>query len=200
MKKISLALFLLVVLAAPLLRADDDYGGYESSSSNRRGFSVGFGPIGNIFLIDTLPIMDPGIGGHVFFDYRFHQNVAFETSFFISNQEGANVSKPDGSILLLGMPTFDIKYYYLNHSKWDPYFSTGVGFYMITEGDSENSTGGVGLGAQLGVGLDYRLTELVSFGLQGTFRSISFISSTGTPSNSRAVFPYSLQANVAFHF
>jgi hypothetical protein len=167
----------------------------------RQGFAVGVGPAGNIYLIDTVPVMDPGIGGHVFFDYRFAEQFSFTTSFLITTQNGTNVSKGDNGMLFLGMPTFDFKYYFLkNDPKFDPYAAVGVGLYWLTEGSVGNSTGGVGLGAQLGLGFDYYFTDVVSAGFEGLFRSIGLITNFGTPSASTAIFPFSLLGNVAFHF
>ena len=167
----------------------------------RQGFAVGLGPIGNIYLIDTIPIMDPGIGGHVFFNYRFQEQFAFETSFLITTQSGTNVSAGDSGILFLGMPTFDLKYYFLkNDPRFDPYVGVGLGLYWLTEGSVGNSTGGLGLGAQLDVGCDFYITSTISVGLEGVFRSIGLITNFGTPSASTAIFPYSLLGNVAFHF
>lgn len=167
----------------------------------RQGFAVGIGPVGNIYLIDTIPIMDPGIGGHVFFNYRFADQFAFETSFIITTQDGTNVSAGDNGMLFLGMPTFDFKYYFLkNDPRFDPFAAVGVGLYWLTEGSTGNSTGGLGLGAQLGLGFDFYITDRISTGFQGMFRSIGLITNFGTPSASTAIFPFSLQGNVAFHF
>ncbi|MBI1910050.1 MAG: hypothetical protein HYS22_07775 [Deltaproteobacteria bacterium] len=197
MKKLAVGLALFLTLATPCLQADEG----EGYDGGRRGFTVGFGPIGNIYVIDTLPIMDPGIGGYVYFDYRFHPQVAFETSFFVSSQDADNVSKADGNILLLGIPAFDIKLYFRDgEPRWDPYASTGIGVYILTEGNVSNSTGGAGIGAQVSLGFDYYLNSLISLGFQGAFRSVGVITNFGTPSASTAIFPYSLQGNVAFHF
>lgn len=193
MRRFVLALCLIAALFLP------------RHSEGRQGFTIGLGPVGNIFLIDTIPILDPGIGGSMFFQYRFHEQVAFETTFLLSAQDGdgtpATAANDDTGILFLGMPVFDIKLYLLSgDSRWDPYLATGLGMYWLTEGRLGNSTGGVGLGSQIGVGFDYFLTEIVSFGFQGVFRSVAVITNLGTPSGSTAIFPYSLMGNVAFHF
>lgn len=167
----------------------------------RQGFAIGMGPIGNIYLIDTIPVMDPGVGGHVFFNYRFAEQVSFETSFLMTTQDGTDVSANDGGILFFGMPTFDVKFYFLTGDpRFDPFVATGLGLYWVTEGSTGNSTGGIGLGAQLGLGFDYYFTDQVSAGFAGVFRSIALITNLGTPSASTAIFPYSLLGNVAFHF
>ena len=167
----------------------------------RQGFAVGMGPIGNIYLIDTIPIMDPGVGGHVFFNYRFGDQFAFETSFIVTSQDGTNVSAGDNGMLFMGMPAFDFKYYFLkNDPRFDPFAAVGVGLYWLTEGSAGNSTGGMGLGAQIGVGSDFYITDVISLGFEGIFRSIGLITNFGTPSASTAIFPFSLQGNVAFHF
>lgn len=200
MKSCLSTLLFFSILTFSLPAQADDYGGYGSYSSGRRGFTVGFGPIGNIFIIDTTPVLDAGAGGWLFFDYRFHQNVSFQSSFFISSQDADGISSADGNTLLLGMPCFDVKYYFLNDPHWDPFFSTGVGMYFLTEGNVENDTGGVGMGSQLGVGFDYHLTELLSLGFQGVFRTAGIITSLSGSNQSAAIYPYSLQANIGFHF
>ncbi|QQR79909.1 MAG: outer membrane beta-barrel protein [Deltaproteobacteria bacterium] len=188
MKKIFCAIFLLSCFIF-------------SRAEARQGFAVGVGPVGNIFLIDTTPILEPGVGGHVFFNYRFAEQVAFETTFLISSQNGTNISKGDNGILLLGMPTLDLKYYFLKDDPaWDPYAVLGIGSYWVTEGSVGNATGGLGLGAQMGLGFDYYLSDQFSLGFSGIFRSIGLITDFGTPSSSTALFPFSLMGNVAFHF
>ncbi len=172
-----------------------------AEAQDRRGFAVGMGPVGNVYVIDTVPVMDPGIGGYTFFQYRFLEQLAFQAGFMITTQGGSSVSANDDSILFLGMPTIDLKYYFLTgDSAFDPFISLGTGFYILTEGDVSNNSGGVGIGANLGVGVDYYVTQTISVGFEGVFRSIGIISDLGTPSNSTAIFPYSLMANVAFHF
>jgi hypothetical protein len=171
------------------------------SSEARQGFSVGFGPMGNIFLIDTQPTLDPGIGGYAFFNYRFQEQFAFETKFLLTTQDGTGTSEGDNGILLLGMPTFDLKFYLLkNDPRFDPYLATGLGLYWLTEGSDSNDSGGIGLGAQIGVGFDFYVTDTISTGFEGVFRSIGMITDLDTPSSSTAIFPYSLMGNVAFHF
>ncbi len=174
---------------------------WATPAQARRGFSVGLGPVGNIFLIDTIPVLDPGIGGYTFFQYRFAEQFAFQTGFFITRQSGTNVSSGDSGILLLGMPTLDLKFFFLTgEPRIDPFISLGTGMYFLTEGSISDDTGGIGVGTNLGIGFDYYVTEIVSLGFEGVFRTIGIISDFGTPSRSSALFPYSLMANVAFHF
>jgi len=190
-----MSFFKKIVLAAAL------FAFIPISAEARQGFAVGLGPAGNIFLIDTVPVLDPGFGGHVFFNYRFAEQFAFETSFMITTQNGTNVSSGDNGILFMGMPTFDLKYYFLkNDPKFDPYAGVGIGLYWLTEGSRGDSTGGFGLGAQIDVGFDYYLTDVISLGFEGVFRSIGLITNFGTPSASTSLFPYTLLGNIAFHF
>lgn len=167
----------------------------------RRGFAVGLGPVGNIYLIDTIPIMEPGYGGYTYFQYRFAEQFAFQAGFLITRQNGQNVSSGDNGILFLGMPTIDLKFYFLTGDPaFDPFVSLGTGLYFLTEGTNDDKSGGIGVGTNLGVGFDYFFTTSVSAGFEGVFRTIGIISDFGTPSSSSAIFPYSLMANVAFHF
>lgn len=170
----------------------------------RQGFTISLGPIGNIFLIDTIPVLDAGVGGHFSFDYRFQDQLSFQTTFFISSQDGSDGGTPaaaDNGILFLGMPTFDVKYYLLKDDpRLDPYMGTGVGLYWLSEGSNDNNTGGTGLGAQIVVGLDYYLTDVISLGFSGVFRSVALITSLSSPATSVAIFPYSLNGSIGFHF
>jgi outer membrane protein W len=175
--------------------------GAAKESEARRGFAIGLGGVGNIYLIDTLPVMNPGYGGYTFFQYRFSDAFAFETGFMITNQNGTNVSAGDSGILFLGMPTIDLKFYFLQGDpRFDPFISLGTGLYILTEGKSSDDSGGIGVGTNLGVGFDYFMTPVISLGFQGVFRTIGIISDFGTPSKSAAIFPYSLMGNIAFHF
>lgn len=170
----------------------------------RQGFGIALGPVGNIYLIDTTPVMDPGVGGAMSFQYRFHEQAAFETTFLMTSQDGDTDGRgtaDDTGILFLGMPIFDVKFFlFSGDPRWDPYIATGLGLYWLTEGDNSNNTGGTGLGAQLGLGFDYYVSDILSLGFQGVYRSVAIITSLGTPSSSVAIFPYSLMGNVTFHF
>ncbi|MBI2083215.1 MAG: hypothetical protein HYT76_06560 [Deltaproteobacteria bacterium] len=172
---------------------------FSPSLWGRQGFSIGLGPVGNIYLVDTIPILDPGVGGFMSFQYRFHEQVAFETTFLMTAQDASRPT--DRSIIFLGMPVFDIKLYFLSGDpRFDPYAGTGVGLYWLTEGSVSNNTGGAGMGAQLDVGFDYYLAEFISLGFEGVFRSIAFVTDFGTPSVSQASLPYSLMGKASFHF
>ncbi|MBI2980945.1 MAG: hypothetical protein HYY44_01340 [Deltaproteobacteria bacterium] len=167
--------------------------------SARQGFSIGLGPVGNIYLIDTIPVLDPGVGGFMSFEYRFHEQVAFETAFVMTTQDASRPT--DRDIIFLGMPVFDIKLYFLSGDpKFDPYAGTGIGLYWLTEGSLSNNSGGTGMGAQLDLGFDYYLTDFISLGFEGVFRSIAFVTDFGTPSVSQASLPYSLLGKASFHF
>lgn len=167
----------------------------------RRGFAVGLGPVGNIYLIDTTPVLDPGIGGYTYFQYRFAEQLAFQASFLITTQNGSDVSAGDTGILFLGMPTLDLKFFLLTgQPRFDPFVGLGTGLFILTEGTVGDNSGGIGVGTNILVGFDYYLTQSISLGFEGTFRTIGIISDFGTPSNSSALFPYSLMANIAFHF
>lgn len=161
--------------------------------------------MGNIFLVDTSPQLDPGPGGGVSFDYRLNSRFSIETTVLVTTHSGIGTSSGDGSIEFLGIPTVDLKYYFLNQEgKFEPYVAAGVGAYAISEGSREDGTNGVGMGSQLSVGVDYYVSESFSLGFEGTFRSIAIISSLSAPgtgeSNATALLPYTLAAKVGFHF
>jgi len=169
-----------------------------SASGN---FSFGVGPIGNIYVVDARPELDPGVGGQFFFDYRWSPQFSTQFGFFLSVQDGAGISSGDNDVLLLGMPTFDLKFYILsNPSRWDPYGLLGVGLFTLTEGTSSNGTKGFGVGADVGIGTDFYVTERFSVGLTAIFRSIGIIDSTNRHDNGTALFPFSMMGNMAYHF
>jgi hypothetical protein len=173
-----------------------------SQADARRGFAIGLGPVGNIFVIDTAPIMDPGVGGYTYFQYRFEEQLAFQANFMITTQDGDDSSgNSDSGVLFLGMPTIDLKFFlFRDNAQWDPYISLGTGLYILTEGSRNNGTGGVGMGASIGIGTDYYISPAISVGVEGVFRTIGIITDLDTPSGSAAIFPYGLNANIAFHF
>ena len=181
-----------VVLASTLLCSLPTWAG----SGN---FTVGAGAVGNLFMVDTRPEMDPGVGGFAYLDYRWSPQLSTTFSVIVTTENGTGPDKGDDSIQFLGIPTFDIKYYFISHtSRWDPYVHTGVGFYTITEGSKNNGTLAMGIGANLGTGVDYYLNDTWSLGLDATYRSIGLLDSFGGPGT--AVFPLSLSGQVGYHF
>ena len=169
----------------------------------RKNYTLGIGPAGNIWLFDTFPQLDPGVGGTVFFDYRYHPKFSTEVSVAVTSQDGAGISAADGSVEYFAIPTIDFKYYFLDeYGLWDPYAGIGFGFYLIGGGRSNDDSGGVGLGNQLILGTDYYLSDEFSIGFKGTYHSIGLIHSLdgGTNHDATAVIPYSLTGKIAFHW
>ncbi len=164
-------------------------------------FTVGIGPAGNVYVVDSSPELDPGIGGYLFFDYRWSPQFSTQVSVLVTTQDGTGISDGDGGIEFLGIPTFDLKFYLFSEpSRWDPYGLIGLGVYAVTEGSQNNGTWAVGVGADIGLGTDFYLTEKWSLGLQFIFRSIGLIDSTSGSNNGTALFPFSMLGNVAYHF
>jgi len=172
-----------------------------AQSTTAGNFTVGLGPMGNIYVVDTNPELDPGIGGYVYFDYRWSPQFSTQVSVLVTTQDGTGISAGDGGIEFLGIPTFDLKFYIFNTpSRWDPYGLIGMGVYATTEGSVDNGTWAVGIGANLGLGTDFYITERWSVGLAAIFRSIGLITSTSGNNNGTALFPFSMMGNVAYHF
>lgn len=164
-------------------------------------FSVGFGPVGNIYVVDSNPELDPGVGGYLYFDYRWSPQFSTQFGVLVTTQDGTGISAGDGGIEFLGIPTFDLKFYILREpSRWDPYGLIGIGVYATTEGSVNNGTWALGVGADIGLGTDFYITEQWSVGLAAIFRSIGLIDSTGGSNNGTALFPFSIMGNVAYHF
>ena len=171
------------------------------AGSSGGNFSVGLGPVGNIYVVDSNPQLDPGVGGYVYFDYRWSPQFSTQLGVVVTTQDGSGISNGDNGIEFLGIPTFDLKFYiFSDPSRWDPYGLIGMGVYAVTEGTNKNGTTAVGIGANLGLGCDFYVTEAISVGLAGMFRSIGLIDSTNGANNGTSLFPFSMMGNVAYHF
>jgi hypothetical protein len=85
-------------------------------------------------------------------------------------------------------------------SRWDPYALLGFGFFILTEGSTDNGTTAIGVGSNLGLGLDYYFTEHISVGVSAIFRAIAMIQSFGGDHNGSALFPFSMAGNFSYHF
>lgn len=164
-------------------------------------FSMGLGPVGNVYIVDSNPELDPGVGGYVYFDYRWSPQFSTQVGVIVTTQDGTGISNGDAGIEFLGIPTFDLKFFLLSsESRWDPYGLLGMGVYAISEGTNTNGTTAVGVGANVGIGSDYYLTERISVGLAFVYRSIGLIDSTNGSNNGTALFPFSVMGNVAWHW
>lgn len=193
MKKIFASVLTVLTLTA--------YGVSAQAGSAAGNYSVGLGPVGNIYVVDSRPELDPGVGGYVYFDYRWSPQFSTQFGVIVTTQDGTGISNGDNGIEFLGIPTFDLKFYFMSEpSRWDPYGLIGMGVYAITEGSASNGTVAVGIGANLGLGTDYYLTERFSIGLAAVFRSIGLIDSVSGSNNGTALFPFSMMGNVAYHF
>lgn len=189
------ALFIIAVTAAILANQIAHAG---SAAGN---FTIGLGPLGNVFIVDSNPELDPGVGGYVFLDYRWSPQFSTQFGVVVTTEDGTGISNGDNGIEFLGIPTFDLKFYILSEpSRWDPYGLLGMGVYAVTEGTAKNGTTAIGVGANLGLGCDFYVTERFSVGLAAVFRSIGLIDSTSGANNGTALFPFSMMGNVAYHF
>jgi hypothetical protein len=75
-----------------------------------------------------------------------------------------------------------------------------MGFYAVSEGTINNGTIAFGIGANLGIGFDFYITEKFSLGFATIFRSIGLIDSIGGDRNGTSLFPLSLLGNLAYHW
>lgn len=183
-------LFALVLISSPSFAYDSYY--------NK---TVGGNVYGSIQLVDTLPEVDLGIGGGMFFDYRFNERFSIMLESFFTTQDGNGRSQAEGSIEMMAIPAITFKVYVLNGTaRLDPYFGVGIGFYGITEGSVSNNTGGFGLGAQVEVGVEYGLTENLMVGAGGTYRSVGIINSLSGTANATTYMPYTLFGRIGYRF
>ncbi|MBI2345482.1 MAG: hypothetical protein HYV03_01030 [Deltaproteobacteria bacterium] len=172
-----------------------------AGSATAEDLSVGIGPTGTIFVVDANPQLGPGVGGHIYLDYRWSPQVATQFSFFVTTQDGEGVSNGDNDILLFALPTVDFKYYPLSSpGKWDPYGLLGIGLFLTSEGSTGNGTTAFGIGANAGIGVDYLMTERLSLSFSSVFRSVGMINAPKGQNNGTAIFPFTLTGSIAYHF
>lgn len=158
-------------------------------------YTIGMGPVGNIYLTDRRPEMDPGVGALIYFDYRWSPELSTTATIMLLDEDGTNSDQGQNHIIFLGIPTFDVKYYFVaNPSRWDPFALAGIGYYVVTHGSNGRGAAS-GLGAQLGTGFDYYITSRLSLGITGYFRSLALLGSGSTGS-----FPLSFDGRLGFHF
>jgi outer membrane protein W len=197
--KRRIALIALIVFTA--LVAGRPAAAAESAPGAAGNFSFGIGPVGNIFVIDGSPELSPGVGGYLFFDYRWSPQFSTQFSVIVTTEDGKGISEGNDGIVWLGMPTFDLKFYILSEpSRWDPYGLIGVGGFAVTNGSKDDGTFAIGIGSDLGIGTDFYLTEKLSLGLTAMFRAIALIDSPSGKNQTKAIFPVSLMGNIAYHF
>lgn len=163
--------------------------------------TIGGTVYGSIPLVDTLPEVSLGIGGGMFFDYRFNERFSIMIESFFTTQDGNGRSNGEGSIEFMALPAVTFKMYVLNNAvNLDPYIGIGVGLYGMTEGSAANSTGGFGMGAQIEVGMEYHVAENLLAGVGGTYRSIGLINSLSGPANATVFMPYTLFGRIGYRF
>ncbi len=170
-------------------------------SARAENFSITAGGLGNIYVVDARPQLEPGVGGYFAFDYRWAPELSTTFSVLVTTQNGTGISAGNNNILVFGLPTVDFKYYPIPEaSHFDPFLVAGVGFYLVSDGSGGNGTQAAGMGAQAGVGCDFYFTQKLSFQTQGVFRSIALIDAASGNNNGTAIFPFSLQGGLSYHF
>ena len=170
----------------------------SQAAQARPGFSLGIQGIGNFFLTDSNPDLGIGPGGGIFFDYSFNQRWSIETDLFVTMHKGEGASTGDKDIFLLGVPTAELKFYLRGkENSVDPYILAGLGVYVLTEGSVSNNSGGVGLGGNFGIGVDFYLMQRLSLGLAAKFRPIAIIQGN---SQSTGLINFGLIGNLVWHF
>ncbi|MDO8528247.1 MAG: OmpW family outer membrane protein [Deltaproteobacteria bacterium] len=190
-KKMWLAVLLVCMTALPAIAAQKKSTGGGAAGN----YTIGMGPIGNFYLTDHHPEMSPGIGAIFYFDYRWAPELSTTTSVMMLMQNGTGSDKGENNIAFLGLPTFDVKYYFVtNPSRWDPYAAVGIGYYAVTAGARGRGFSS-GLGAQVGIGFDYYITKRISLGVSDYFRSVAMLGGGST-----GLFAQSISGNFGFHF
>jgi outer membrane protein W len=163
--------------------------------------TVGGNLYGSFQMADTLPVVDFGFGGGIFFDYRFNERFSFMIESVLTFQDGKDRSNGEGSIVFYGVPAFTFKCYVAGGKyRLDPYIGIGVGLYGLTEGSTDNNTGGLGLGAQIELGGDYLLSDNFLVGAGLTFREVGIINSLSGNANATAYMPLMIFGRIGYRF
>lgn len=200
LKRLTIFALALAFFALPAL-AEDDYDEPSSGGGIVNSRTLGGTIYGSVQLVDTLPTLDPGIGGGVFFDNRFNDRFSIAIEAFAITQDGDGASGAENSIEFLGIPTATIKLYLLGAtSKFDPYIGIGIGVYALTEGSIDNSSFGLGIGAQIETGLDYVLTDTLALSVGGVYRSVGLLNSLSGTANATTYMPYTLFGRIGYKF
>lgn len=171
---------------------------FAQTSFAKVGPSVGLMALGNFFLTESQPDLKIGPGGGLLFDYRFNQHWSVETDLFFSLHSGKGTFTGDKNIYLIGAPTFELKFYPRSReNSLDPYLLAGFGVYVLTEGTLDQNRGGVGVGGNFGMGVDFYLLERLSLGLAAKFRPIAVIQGN---SQSTGLINFGMIGNLIWHF
>lgn len=180
---------------------DDDFESGSGGGGIIHSRTFGGTIYGSIQLVDTLPTLDLGIGGGVFFDNRFNDRFSIAIESFAVTQDGKGASSAENSIEFLAIPTATIKLYLLGATtKLDPYVGIGIGLYLLTEGEVDNSSFGLGLGAQIETGLDYLITDTLTLSVGGVYRSVGLLNSFSGTANATTYMPYTLFGRIGYKF
>lgn len=172
-----------------------------SAPAFAENMSIGVGADGNFYLIDGRPQLDPGVGGHIYFDYRFAPQLSSQVSVHVTTENGNGITAGDNGILYFAIPSVDFKYYLFQSSgRFDPYAMLGVGFYLVSEGEQRNGSMAVGFGANAGLGFDFYLSPALSANANIAFRSIGLIDAPSGANNGSGLFPLTTSGGLAFHF
>jgi len=157
----------------------------------------GFGG-GNFQIANTFPNLDIGAGGGIAFDYRFNQRWGLQTSLSVFDHDGEGASAGDNGMLLLTLPSVDLKFYFLKEEhRIDPFVSAGLGINVLTGGSRADNSGGAGMGAQIGLGSDFYITDRFSLGILTQFKTVGIIRGGG---QSSALIFIAALGNFSFHF
>lgn len=171
---------------------------YSPQAHSRHSMALsGFGG-GNFQIVDTFPQLDIGGGGGIAWEYRFNQHWGLQTSLSVFDHDGSGPEKGDKGILVLNVPSIDLKYYLLSDEKrFDPFLRAGIGLTVLTGGSVANNSGGAGMAAQVGVGSDFYINDAFSLGLEIQFKTAGII--RGNSQSSAMIF-LPVLGNFTYHF
>lgn len=199
-----------------------------SSAGSANGFYLGLGGAyntvngdfdGNTAFVSTsssdtilVPQVDGAWGGTIFGGYNFTRRSAIQIGYTSSSHNatfGARKMTADYSIL-----DFDFKYHFVDEEAWRPYGLIGLGFYTMDVKNGAITSGSgatignakyTGAGLNLGLGIDYFITDRFSTGIGATYRLAQYSSaespnSNGTLPNNLSGDGYTVTINGAYHF
>lgn len=159
-----------------------------------------------------VPKVEAAWGGTIFGGYSFTSRAAIQIGVTMSSHDatfGARKMTADYTIL-----DFDLKYHFMDADALRPYGLVGFGIYSmdVKDGAIRSGTGATigkakytGAGLNLGLGVDYFITDHFSTGIGATYRLVQYSEAEGP--NSKGALPdnvsgdgYTVTINGAYHF
>lgn len=138
------------------------------------GLYLGLGAVGTYVATEEgnglSQLLDGGYGFDLTIGWRMSRWWAVDVGWTMTFHEASAGQRIETA--QLSAATVDAKLYvFPNRSRFEPYIKLGLGAYVLNRDQFTDPLSGIGF--QAGVGLDYRLTRMLSIGAWGMYRGAS---------------------------